>query len=110
MYTYASARTIAGAAVLIGDGIAVLDEISGDLRPRPRPRNRSGTLGSTRRRFVVGRAFEEHRKRPRPVRPVDIGRQHHPVARWHHPIALDNHPAHVRHPPSARTITNRDTS
>src|SRR2546430_7267963 len=45
---------------------------------------------STRRRFVVGRTFEEHRKRPRPSRPVDIGRQHHPVARWHHQIALDN--------------------
>ena len=30
-----AARMIAAAAVLIGDGIAVLDEISGDFGPRP---------------------------------------------------------------------------
>jgi hypothetical protein len=93
------ARTIAAAAILIGDGIAALDEISSDLGPRPW-RDRSGALGSARRRFVVERAFEEHRKRPRPGRPVDIGRQHHPVARGHirsrsttiPPVSVIRHP------------------
>jgi len=97
-----AARTVAAAAILIGDGVAVPGEISGELGPGPRPCVRGAALGSARCRFIVGRAFQQHRKRPRPVRPVHIGRQQHSVARRHHQIALDDDLARFRHQPSLR--------
>ena len=53
-----AAGMIAAAAILIGDGIAVPDEIGGDLGSRPRLRDCGGALRPARRRFVVGRAFQ----------------------------------------------------
>ena len=72
-------------------------------RNRRRPRRasaasgRGGALGSARRRFVVGRAFEQDRERPGAIRAVDVGRQHDAVARRHHQVALYDHPARARH-------------
>ncbi len=85
-----SAGAIAAAAVLIGDCVAVRDEIGGDLFARARRRVGGGALRPARGRFVVGGALEQHRKRPGPFRPVDVGRQHDLVARRRHQVALDD--------------------
>ena len=93
IFREAAARAIAAAAILIGDGIAVRDEIGGDLCARARRRVRGGDLGPARRRFVVGRAFEQDRERPGTGRTIDVGRQHDPVARRRHQVALDDRSA-----------------
>ena len=52
-----AARMIAATAILVDEGVAVSDKISGGVSPRPRPCVSGGALGSARRRFVVRRAF-----------------------------------------------------
>jgi len=84
-------RAITPAAILVGDGIARLDEIARHRLARARRWIVGGDLRAARRRFIVGSALENHRKAPVAVRPVDIGRQPRPVARGDHDVAPNNH-------------------
>ena len=104
---------IAAAAILVGDSVAVPNEIRRHPLARARLRIGGGDLGAARRRFVVGGALDNHRKPAGAVRAVDVGREQHPIARRDHQIALNHHRSGTGHfccPPLAPVLPLRGVS